>query len=607
MKKIIYSIILGIAIFATSCEYNEVNFDDLDIKSQPVNVLSLEGSLTADQYATLSKNALKKANNASDSSSAKAIATDLALNKTWTASQLFPQILNTLYYTVDDGSSYVLTYNLNSGTPDYISDYENATLHTLTQAEYARASSDAGLANGFYPNQSAGSYIPTILSELVSNPTTEQIARVQYNQYTTEPEIGYTTIFEENFDSGLGAFSAYSITGDQTWFQSSYGNDTYAKMSGYSGGAIENEDWLISTQIDLTDKTNVILNINQAAKYVNDTWEYLTLHISTDFDGTNVSAAGWTKMQITNLPTGNDYVFVQSENIDLSAFEGKKIFIAVKYLSSATTAATWEVNSITVKALGITGNYKTKNEFYKYNGTKWVSNSKTAFILTADEYDSMGAPGNYDNFSSSILPQNYLPRFLANKYPYSQEGDTVLIGYKYYASGSTNLVVDQYKYSSGVWAEKATISQVTEQFVYSKTAKGWVFDPTIKITMGAADFQIIVDYVKQTHGTDYIDGYGTAEYYHGASAYYKNFDIRSGKFDASFASWQDAIIAALKDAYLPNKFPQAVTQVNGIDMHYIITFNTYIGTYDNYSANFQCTSSAPNLQFTYIDGSLKKQ
>ena len=63
----------------------------------------------------------------------------------------------------------------------------------------------------------------------------------------------------------------------------------------------------------------------------------------------------------------------------------------------------------------------------------------------------MGDAGKYDNFSSSVLPEDYLPAFLAIKYPYAQEDDAITIVYEYYANYTNSLLADVYTYTDGVW------------------------------------------------------------------------------------------------------------------------------------------------------------
>ena len=55
-------------------------------------------------------------------------------------------------------------------------------------------------------------------------------------------------------------------------------------------------------------------------------------------------------------------------------------------------------------------------------------------------------------------------------------------------------------------------------------------------------------------------------------------------------------------AFLPAKFPNAVAQVDGIDVNYKITFVTYGGSDGGtYTITFQCTKSGPNPEFTYVE------
>lgn len=86
-----------------------------------------------------------------------------------------------------------------------------------------------------------------------------------------------------------------------------------------------------------------------------------------------------------------------------------------------------------------------------------------------------------------------------------------------------------------------------------------------------------------------------------AGSYYSNFDLRPGKWDESvFDSWQDAVTAAIGNALLPSKFPNAVAQVSGIDVFYVVTFTTYGGPFGKFNVTFQCTKSGPNPEFTLI-------
>jgi hypothetical protein len=213
----------------------------------------------------------------------------------------------------------------------------------------------------------------------------------------------------------------------------------------------------------------------------------------------------------------------------------------------------------------------------------------------------MGAPGANDNFSSSIRPQDYLPALLNKLYPLAgQDFETVLV-YKYY-SGTVITLADKFKFDNGAWTSSYNyIEPKTSQFLYSKT--GWVFDPTVSFKMVSADYQMIVDWVKANKGASYIDTYGTQEFYTGAGSYYSNFDLRIGKWNSSvFTTKEKAVEAAIGIALLPAKFPAAVAQVSGIDVFYIVSYATYDGVNGNYTMKFKCTKSAPNPEFTLVEG-----
>jgi len=232
-----------------------------------------------------------------------------------------------------------------------------------------------------------------------------------------------------------------------------------------------------------------------------------------------------------------------------------------------------------------------------------------AYYLTAPDYDSMGErsgePGQYNNFSSSIPPENYLPRFLTLKYPYAQEEDSMITVYKYFSSGSTLPRAKKYTFTNGEWTDFNTISIKTDQYVRGNS--GWAFDPTIQYTMVSADYQIIVDYVKNNINASYVSSYGNNETYYGSNAYYKEFQIGPTYYETSqFNSWEEAVKEAIGTAYLPTKYPDAVSQVDGIDVKYVINFAAYLSSMVNYSVTFQCTKSGPNPEFTYTEGPVKK-
>ncbi|MCF8233136.1 MAG: hypothetical protein K9J27_13240 [Bacteroidales bacterium] len=132
---------------------------------------------------------------------------------------------------------------------------------------------------------------------------------------------------------------------------------------------------------------------------------------------------------------------------------------------------------------------------------------------------------------------------------------------------------------------------------------------TFELEMEAEDYQTIVDYVANNYSEQYIDEYGTGEYYFGANSYYVNFDLRiSPRIESGQTEFEsmgegeaievihDRLKTALK-IVLRKQFPDAEKNAR-----YIIKFETYNNDYSrsNYRAEYECTSVGDNLEFEFI-------
>lgn len=152
--------------------------------------------------------------------------------------------------------------------------------------------------------------------------------------------------FVDGFESGIDAWTAYSVTGTEAWtLGTGYGNpDNFAKMSGFNSGSNENEDWLISPVLNLSTVTSATLTFDTAKNYSGNDLE---AYVSTDYDGFSApSTATWTPLS-ANLSSGS-WNWVSSGAIDLSSHTGGNIHIAFKYTSTNSASATWEVDNVVV-------------------------------------------------------------------------------------------------------------------------------------------------------------------------------------------------------------------------------------------------------------------
>lgn len=115
-----------------------------------------------------------------------------------------------------------------------------------------------------------------------------------------------------------------------------YAGNGYAEFNTTSTTAAENIAWLVSPKIDLTNYKNAILSFRSAQHdlKVDSPLNALEVYVSTNFDGSNISKAKWTKLEakVADLSTPMRQ-FISSGGIDLSAYSGN-IHIAFKYIGS---------------------------------------------------------------------------------------------------------------------------------------------------------------------------------------------------------------------------------------------------------------------------------
>ena len=158
---------------------------------------------------------------------------------------------------------------------------------------------------------------------------------------TPDGPAGLKLPFSENFANGIADFV---VEGDEVWSASSYNSDTFMKGSGYIGGAkTDSESFLVSPVIDLTEETGAALTFYHTGKFFGTMTNEATVW-AREYDGE------WAQLTIPNYMTGSDYTFVNSGEIDLAAYIGKKVQVAFKYVSTTAAAGTWEVTNVSIVA-----------------------------------------------------------------------------------------------------------------------------------------------------------------------------------------------------------------------------------------------------------------
>ncbi|MFC0603615.1 DUF5689 domain-containing protein [Winogradskyella pulchriflava] len=160
----------------------------------------------------------------------------------------------------------------------------------------------------------------------------------------------FNVVFQDEFNN-LNNWTTFNVTGAQVWGTTNFGNPApSAYMNGYSGGAQNNEDWLISNAIDLTSVTNSFFFFETDKRYDGNDLE---VYMSTDYSGGDPNSNGsWTQLDVIIDPNANSWnTWTNSGNIDVSSADGQMLYIAFKYTSTTSAAATFELDNVTVLGL----------------------------------------------------------------------------------------------------------------------------------------------------------------------------------------------------------------------------------------------------------------
>jgi len=156
----------------------------------------------------------------------------------------------------------------------------------------------------------------------------------------------------QEFDPDFDDMYTRSVVGAQVWEIATYGNPpNSAKMSGYSSGQQENEDWLITPSFDLTVTSGDLnFSFDEAVNYEDSVSFYEKVMISTDYPGLgDPTLYTWTELIMPSRAAGMSWDFFPTGDLDITSYNiYSNVHIAFKYISTTYAAATWEVDNISI-------------------------------------------------------------------------------------------------------------------------------------------------------------------------------------------------------------------------------------------------------------------
>lgn len=604
-----------------SCDPMEDTYNQLDNELKPYKE-NISYTLVSADYSTASSAALATATNGEDSTLAKQIKSANAFNEKYKGSDYIYSILSKNFPALNKESVALITYNEAKNLPEFYNDL--GQLYVLQTSDYKVLwGSETKYIETFTVNSTPEAKMPSILNSAFPAAEVGSYKFLEYN-YTSENVEQIDTIYFEDWASHTAATSSpytvisengwtsKDVIGTLNWYCRVYSGNNYAQASAYNSGSL-NEAWLYK-EVDLTTASAPLFTFKVKVGYWNA--DCLTVWISEDFDGTegDITTATWvditSNFDIPSVPASGYGSFVDVGNADLTAYKGKKVYIAFKYVgdgvsgSAAPKTTTYQIDDILISELTLVQPTTLEKKYIVYSKTDggWES-PEDFYSFQESDYESIGK----DYISSSEIDR-YIPNYLKQLFPFSVEGDVKNIVFKSDA-GVTSIAL-QYVFEAGNWMTNSFIETKVDQFIH--TGEKWIFDPTIHLSPASTDYQLLVDYVYANLSRSYGSSYGNDEFYYGASAYYKNFDLRlTSRVTYNIPGFADLATEDEKIALtwtrlqegltimLQLKYTEAVPDINGIPVYYWVTFATYENNLakKTYVGIFKCTKAGPDPIF----------
>ncbi len=353
MKKYLIYLCIASLLGITACEddFNKDNFKGLEEMTQPENVLDKDYKLTDADYTTIS--GLKV--DGVESADLKAVLKNQYLTSATNPRVVLPAFLAKNWKTASLDATLRLTFNYVPDAPAYLAAIAGAGSYEVTAEDYKAIWGEENI-DYLAPARRPEKYLPGILQKAVSEPKKDAYVIAAYQYSVNNPEGDWTEdekggeLVEETFANGQGAFTVEdkTLSGALTyvWKHDSHG---YMKASAYKDNtSLASESWLVSPAMDMSNVLNsAILTFEHAINYgdVASYAAHMTVWVSAE-------GGDWEQLTIPNIPEKGSWKFLESGDIDLSAYAGKtNVRIAFKYMSTDAAAATWEVKNVRVSGI----------------------------------------------------------------------------------------------------------------------------------------------------------------------------------------------------------------------------------------------------------------
>lgn len=653
MKTKIYiplAALCGIAMM-TGCDENAWNdhLDGFDSNFNPTQVETINYTLSDDDYAAIASNSTNKkiAEAAGNSKALSALSGNRYFTDKITAEQYVPAFLastSSKFYTLSNGSAIKVTYNMAVGQPEEVTEAAAAT-QLKVRDDFYKANvweSDENYISAFAPDKPASKFLPKFLLEQLPDAQEGDYAVVSYAQADQNPIFG-------NVGGGDAPFEMSNVLSNVTKEQEISVNGVVTGTCGagyvisdkagailvYMGGGFDAGTYPIGTQLNVAgtvDAFNNGLQLTSSAtvkKLGSEEYKFpapkvmdgaaldalkadpknrLAIYASVSGE---MSVGKYTNLIVPGAKnTKISPYYVSADQKKLLTDKAKVTLTGWIVSCNSSGICNFVVNDIKIDGAAATTAAGTLslaaevpttslNAVYRFDGTKWSVPSDMV-VLNPGDYTAMGQ--SHPNLTE---PDNYLPAYCRQKFPYAAAKDSKFIVYNFYNGSATVLACANYTFTGTEWVKNDGIVTQTSQFVRSNGT--WKFDPSVTVnlplsgTFATNFYQACVNWVFENKcvplgdtsiksGKFWVTKYGNNEYYSGASAFKNDVDLRPGAATTQYAAgWagktDEEIVAGLKHnfayevcpAVLAEYYPDA-TPISGLEVLYTVNFFGFDGS-----------------------------